>query len=275
MPSFSKESANVSSDVGDAVDKAREAGISELTNSPCNQATINKVMNTLNSVQETANTVRNTITGAITGVSSVFDNGLRRIYENAKNVHKNALLNEYIAEQNLIVNEEGSTKYDELLTNRYTAQGKKDLEELNNKNIEITNLLVDLINVTQQQSIGYESMKKVFENLEEKNKQLLLIIYGSKGELYTYNRKSMYESKLKQNLENWTIIPVLIYWTLVILWVCIVMLYLRNVTFVSVAILIGLILYPYFSTPIYLWVLDKIQYIWNFIFIAVHNRISV
>lgn len=275
MPSFSKDSANISSEVGNAVDKARESGMSEVTNTPITKDTINKVMNTLNSVQETASTVRNTITGAITGASSFFDNGLRRIYDNAKDVNKNALLNEYIAEQNLIINEQGSTKYDDLLINRYTAQGKKDLEELNNKNIELTNLLVDLINVTQQQSIGYENMKKVFENLEEKNKQLSLIIYGSKGDLYTYNRKSMYESKLKQNVENWTIIPELIYWTLVILWVCIVMLYLRNVTFVSVAILIGLILYPYFSTPIYLWVLDKIQYIWNFIFIAVHNRISV
>jgi hypothetical protein len=85
----------------------------------------------------------------------------------------------------------------------------------------------------------------------------------------------MYESKLKQGVENWTIIPEIAYWTLVVLWVCIVMLYLKNVTFVSVGILIGLILYPYFSTAIYLWVLDKIQSIWNFIFIAVHNRISV
>ena len=118
-------------------------------------------------------------------------------------------------------------------------------------------------------------MQKVMKDLEEKNKQLSSIIYGGKGDLYTYNRKSMYESKLKQVVENWTIIPETAYWTLVVLWVCIVMLYLKNVTFVSVGILIGLILYPYFSTAIYLWVLDKIQSIWNFIFMAVHNRISV
>jgi hypothetical protein len=84
----------------------------------------------------------------------------------------------------------------------------------------------------------------------------------------------MYESKLKDSVENWTLFPGIIYWTLVILWVSIVMFYLKNVTLVTVGILIGLILYPYFSTPVFLWILEKIQSIWNFIFLAVHNRIS-
>jgi hypothetical protein len=113
------------------------------------------------------------------------------------------------------------------------------------------------------------------EDLDENNKELLNIINGGKSDLYTYNRKSMYQSKLKDSVENWTLIPVVVYWTLVILWVCIVMLYLKNVTIISVVILIGLILYPYFSTPVFLWILEKIQSLWNFIFIAVHNRISV
>ena len=118
-------------------------------------------------------------------------------------------------------------------------------------------------------------MKKVMIDLDENNKELLSLIDGGKSDLYTYNRKSMYQSKLIESVENWTLIPVLIYWTLVILWVCIVMLYLKNVTITSVAILIGLILYPYFSTPIFLWILEKIQDIWNIIFAAIHNRVSV
>ena len=117
-------------------------------------------------------------------------------------------------------------------------------------------------------------MKKVMIDLDENNKELLSLIDGGKSDLYTYNRKSMYQSKLIESVENWTLIPVLIYWTLVILWVCIVMLYLKNVTITSVAILIGLILYPYFSTPIFLWILEKIQDIWNIIFAAIHNRVS-
>jgi hypothetical protein len=84
----------------------------------------------------------------------------------------------------------------------------------------------------------------------------------------------MYESKLKDSVENWTLIPVIVYWTLLILWVGIVMLYLKNITLISVSILIVLILYPYFSTPVFLWILEKIQWVWNFIFIAVHNRIT-
>lgn len=219
-----------------------------------------------------------------TGSGLFSDDSLLKIHENAKKTNDAALLNEYIAEQNYIINKygtgadnlsKGTTEYDELLVNRYTAQGKKDLEELNNKYIEVNNLIMDLIKVIQQQKLAVENMQKVMENLEEKNEELLSMINGGKSDLYTYNRRSMYQNKLKESVENWTFIPVVVYWTLVILWVCIVMLYLKNVTTVSVLILIGLILYPYFSTPIFLWILEKIQMVWNFIFAAVHNRVSV
>ena len=217
-----------------------------------------------------------------TGSGLFSDDSLLKIHENAKRTNDAALLNEYIAEQNYIINKygtgpdnlsKGTNEYNELLVNRYTAQGTKDLEELNNKYIEVNNLIMDLIKVIQQQKLAVENMQKVMENLEEKNEELLSMINGGKSDLYTYNRRSMYEGRLKERVDNWTLIPVVVYWTLVILWVCIVMIYLKNVTIVSVLILIGLILYPYFSTPIFLWILEKIQMVWNFIFAAVHNRI--
>jgi hypothetical protein len=218
-----------------------------------------------------------------TGSGLFSDDSLQKIHENAKRTNDAALLNEYIAEQNYIINKygtspdnlsKGTNEYNELLVNRYTAQGTKDLEELNNKYIEVNNLIMDLIKVIQQQKLAVENMQKVMENLEEKNEELLSMINGGKSDLYTYNRRSMYEGRLKERVDNWTFIPVVVYWTLVILWVCIVMIYLKNVTIVSVLILIGLILYPYFSTPIFLWILEKIQMVWNFIFAAVHNRIA-
>jgi hypothetical protein len=228
-------------------------------------SSLTRSTSTIDKIQDTVASLNN----------SFQDSNLKYIYDEAKKNNDTALYNLYAAEQNNILNKNnGETEYNTLLVNRYTAQGKKDLEELNLKNVEVTNLLMDLIRVTQQQNIAVDNMQNVMKNLEEKNKQLLLFINGGKGDLHTYNRKSAYESKLKQSVENWTIIPEIAYWTLVILWVCIVMLYLKNVTFLSVGILIGLILYPYFSTTIYLWVLDKIQSIWNFIFIAVNNRIS-
>jgi len=208
---------------------------------------------------------------------------LKKIYENAKKSNDNALLNEYISEKNYMVNKygtspdnlsKGNNEYNELLYKRYQAQGTKDLDELNNKYIEVNNLIMDLIKVIQQQKLAVESMQKVMENLDEKNEELLSIINGGKSDIHTYSRKSKYEGMLKERVDNWTFIAVVVYWTLVILWVCIVMLYLKNVTFVSVIILIGLILYPYFSTPIFLWILEKIQSVWNFIFAAVHNRIT-
>jgi hypothetical protein len=75
-------------------------------------------------------------------------------------------------------------------------------------------------------------------------------------------------------VENWSVIPMVIYWTLLILWVGIVMLYLKQITMVNFAILVALILYPYLSTNIIVWVMGLIQSAWSFIFSAVKNRVS-
>jgi methyl-accepting chemotaxis protein len=125
------------------------------------------------------------------------DDSLKKIYENTKKTNDNALLNEYIAEKNYMINKygsgpdnlsKGSTEYNDLLSKRYRAQGYKDLEDLNSKYVEVNNLIMDLIQVTQQQNIAVENMKKVMEDLDEKNKELLNIINGGKSDLYTYNR---------------------------------------------------------------------------------------
>jgi hypothetical protein len=52
------------------------------------------------------------------------------------------------------------------------------------------------------------------------------------------------------------------------------MIYLKQITLVNFAILVALILYPYLSTNIIVWVLGLIQGVWNFIFSAVKNRVS-
>ena len=102
-------------------------------------------------------------------ISIFTDNSLQLIYENAKKTNDNALLNEYLDEQNAMFNQNRNyTEYDKLLKNRYTAQGRKDLDELNSKNVEVINLLGDLIKVTQQQNIAVDNMQKVMKNLEEK-----------------------------------------------------------------------------------------------------------
>ena len=258
----------------------------------CSPALSKQATSTLAAVTGVASQITSALSGV--GVGSLFgmDDSLKKIYDNAKTTNQEALYNEYIAEKNYIMNKregfqlfknsreglQGSQtneqEYQKLLVERFTAAATTELEELNSKNIEKINLITDLIKVTQQQNIAVTNMQKVMEDVIEDNKHLLNAINGGKSDLYTYNRKSMYESKLKDTVENWTLIPEIIYWTLVILWVCIVMFYLKNVTLVSVGILIGLILYPYFSTPVFLWVLGIIQSIWNFIFMAVHNRIS-
>jgi hypothetical protein len=126
----------------------------------------------------------------------------------------------------------------------------------------------------REQEIAKSNMKIVLDNLETKNEKLIDFINGRSSDIYTFNRKSVYESKLRDGVKNWTVIPSIIYWTLLIMWVGIVLVYLRNITYKNIILLVGLILYPYFSTSIILWVLDKIHMIWNFIFIAVRNRVT-
>jgi hypothetical protein len=119
-----------------------------------------------------------------------------------------------------------------------------------------------------------KNMKILLKKLETENEKLTDIIGYGNTEAYTYNRKSVYESKLNESVKNWTVFPSIIYWTLLILWVGIVLIYLRNISAKTIGLLIGFILYPYFSTDIVLWVLTKIQMVWSFIFTAVNNRIT-
>jgi hypothetical protein len=232
----------------------------------------NKMMDTLSTVQNIATKVENSIisplNGAATEMNLMFD------YDRAKRLASNADLNMYVAEQNYIRNIKGDAKYNDLLTNRYKKSGEDELLKTNEKYVNIINLINDLILMLREQEIGKSNMKIVLDNLENKNEKLTDFINGRTTDIYTFNRKSVYESKLRDGVKNWTVIPSIVYWTLLIMWVGIVLVYLRNITYKNIILLVGLILYPYFSTSIILWVLDKIHMIWNFIFIAVRNRVT-
>ena len=270
-----EEAAQVKRDVSETTDEHAN-DLEDAMGGGCSPELSKQATSTLAAVQGVASQITSALSGVGVGSLMGMDDSLKKIYDNAQ-----ALYNEYVAEKNYVTNkygsgqiQQGTTEYNDLLVNRYKALGNDELVELNTKHVEINNLIMDFIKVIGEQNIAVTNMQKVMEDVIEDNKHLLNAINGGKSDLYTYNRKSMYESKLKDSVENWTVIPEIIYWTLVILWVCIVMLYLKNVTLISVGILIGLILYPYFSTPVFLWVLEIIQSIWNFIFMAVHNRIS-
>jgi hypothetical protein len=272
-----EEGAKISADVSSTMSE-KAGDLQGAMGGGCSPALATQATNTLAAGQDVfKKVIKEFNVGSLLGM----DDSLKKIYENAKSTNQQALYNEYVAEKNYVTNkygsgqiQQGTTEYNDLLVNRYNALGNDELVELNKKYVEINNLIMDFIKVIGEQNIAVTNMQKVMEDVIEDNKHLLNAINGGKSDLYTFNRKSMYESKLKDTVENWTVIPEIIYWTLVILWVCIVMFYLKNVTLISVGILIGLILYPYFSTPVFLWVLGIIQSIWNFIFMAVHNRIS-
>lgn len=275
-----EEAAQVKRDVSETTDEHAN-DLEDAMGGGCSPELSKQATSTLAAVQGVASQITSALSGVGVGSLMGMDDSLKKIYDNAKSTNAQALYNEYVAEKNYVTNkygsgqiQQGTTEYNDLLVNRYKALGNDELVELNTKHVEINNLIMDFIKVIGEQNIAVTNMQKVMEDVIEDNKHLLNAINGGKSDLYTYNRKSMYESKLKDSVENWTVIPEIIYWTLVILWVCIVMLYLKNVTLISVGILIGLILYPYFSTPVFLWVLEIIQSIWNFIFMAVHNRIS-
>ena len=143
-----------------------------------------------------------------------------------------------------------------------------------NKFIEMNEVASILITTANVRDVAEENMNKVIDQLEKNNDQLQNVINHGNGDAITYQRRSSYESKMKEMVENWSVIPMVIYWTLLILWVGIVMLYLKQITIVNFAILGALILYPYVSTSIIVWVMGIIQSTWTFIFSAVKNRVS-
>ena len=233
-----------------------------------------QIMDTLIKVQSTAESITNTLFSPEMN-NAATDLNKQLAYQTAKNTLKNAPLDYDIAEQDYITSKpNGNDEYNKLLNNRYQQTGINELNELNSKFTDTTNLINSIIVVVGEQDIAEKNMKILLKKLEKENEKYNEIINYGNIESYTYNRKSVYESKLNQSVKNWTVFPSIIYWTLLILWVGIVLIYLRNISFKTIGLLIGLILYPYFSTDIVLWVLTKIQMLWNLIFTAVHNRIS-
>jgi hypothetical protein len=199
---------------------------------------------------------------------------LKSEYERAKRTRQNADLDFYVAEQNYFVNIKGSDSYKALVTDRIKNAGNKEYENILKKFIEMNEIASILISTADVRDIAEENMNKVANELEKNNDQLQNIINNGTGDAITYQRKSSYESKMKDIVQNWSVIPMVIYWTLLILWIVIVMIYLKQITLVNFAILVALILYPYLSTNIIVWVLGLIQGVWNFIFSAVKNRVS-
>jgi hypothetical protein len=199
---------------------------------------------------------------------------LKSEYERAKRNRQNADLDYYVAEENYYVNIKGSDAYQQLITDRISTMGNKDYEKMLNKFIEMNEIASILITTADVREVAEENMNKVVDELEKNNDQLENLINHGSGDAITYQRRSSYESKMKEMVENWSVIPIVIYWTLLILWVVIVMLYLKRITMVNFAILVALILYPYVSTTIVVWVMGMIQSVWTFIFSAVKNRVS-
>ena len=207
-------------------------------------------------------------------LNAATDLNLQFQYANKKQEAKNAPLNYDIAEKAYITNKSGSAGYQTLLNNRYEKTGNNELAELNKYFTDSHNLTNDLIVAVGEQDIAEKNMKRLLKKLETENEKLNETIGEGSSTVHTYNRKSIYESKLTESVKNWTVFPSIIYWTLLILWIGIVLIYLRNITYKTIGLLIGLILYPYFSTDIILFVLSKIQTLWTFIFTAVQYRIS-
>ena len=238
------------------------------------EASRDDIMAALVKVDTVTNAISNTLFSPELNTAAT-DLNRQLAYQTAKKAVGNAQLNYDIAQQDYITHKpNGSAEYQKLLNNRYEQTGINELNELNSKFTDANNLINDLILMVGEQDIAEKNMKILLKKLETENDKLKDINSHTSTEAHTNNRKSIYESKLNESVKNWTVFPSIIYWTLLILWVGIVLIYLRNISFKTIGLLIGLILYPYFSTDIILWVLTKIQMLWKFIFTAVHNRIS-
>ena len=115
MPSAKEEANKIAADVKEATNESA-SDLSNAMGGGCSPQLTEKVLSSLTSVQGAVSKIQSSIGGTVSGL--FMDDNLRKIYENAKKTNDNALLNEYIAEQNAMFNEnKGYTQYDELLKN--------------------------------------------------------------------------------------------------------------------------------------------------------------
>jgi hypothetical protein len=277
MSNESKMTPELKAKIADATKKNAEAGnqdvIASLGGSTCiNPELTNKFLD----LAQKGGDALASIQGAVDPTKAAPDSDLylKSEYERAKRIRQNADLDFYVAEQNYFVNIKGGDSYKALITDRIKNTGNKEYETILKKFIEMNEIASILITTTDVREVAEENMNKVVHELEKNNDRLRDIINSGTGDAITYQRKSSYESKMKEMVQNWSVIPTIIYWTLLILWVGIVMFYLQQMTLVNFAILIALILYPYLSTNIIVWILGFVQGVWTFIFSAVKNRVS-
>ena len=194
---------------------------------------------------------------------------LDKEYKVAQYTYDNAPLNMYIAQQNYVVNANGEQAYDELLKNRYEKNATIEINKLKGENKLINERFNDYYSILYNQNMGGDNMRLLLKNLKKENKELLDIINGSEYDIHTYHRKSSYESMQRDSLNIWIGIATLVYWTLLIVWIAIVIIYLRNFGLWFAIIMTLLIAYPFFATSIYMYIIRIIGDIIKVVFLNI------
>jgi len=186
-------------DIKDEIKKNTSSSNSKLNeqmggNGSCEKVTP-QILDTLKKVQSTADSINNTLFSPELN-NAATDLNKQLAYQSAKNIAANAQLNYDIAQQDYIKSKpNGSSEYQALLNNRYEQTGINELNELNNKFTDTTNLINSIIVVVGEQDIAEKNMKILLKKLEVENQKLNDIINGENTQARTYNRKSVYESK--------------------------------------------------------------------------------
>ena len=95
-------------------------------------------------------------------------------FQSAKKAMSNAQLNYDIAQQDYITGKpNGSAEYQTLLNNRYQQTGINELNDLNSKFTDTTNLIYSLIVVVGEQDIAEKNMKILLKKLETENEKCI------------------------------------------------------------------------------------------------------
>ena len=152
-----------------------------------------QLLDTLTQVQSTADSINNTLFSPEMN-NAATDLNKQLALQSAKKAMSNAQLNYDIAQQDYITGKpNGSAEYQTLLNNRYQQTGINELNDLNGKFTDTTNLIYSLIVVVGEQDIAEKNMKILLKKLETENEKLTDIIGSGNTEARVYNRKSVYE----------------------------------------------------------------------------------
>jgi hypothetical protein len=170
-----------------------------------------------------------------------------------------------VAYKNYIVNSQGQAAYDQIVQDALTKQANDISIKLQKNFDESMKDAVALNDAYNATVYNFNNSNELYQDYVVTNKELKHRIDDASNDIYTNDRKSYYNSQEISGLTTWHSVFRFIYIiVLVCFLLCILFVKSENKVVTNVLILVGLVIYPFICTPLTLYLIGVLQWIWSF-----------